>query len=687
MANESKTPDSGDRAPEKERFPGQPQFSDSPSDDTDLNFQSKHHTLGPNRYQATPGSHRHIVGTIQEGFISETLFDPDTDIVNGSYSGTAFEQLLAILESYGLTVDVTKIVGSGNWKWTDALSGAPAVGYVGGDAALLENCTVIRINKTSTSGAQFTGANLQSGDLFVVLGTTAGAGFEIVTITDNGTWLFVEVNWTRGTGNPVDQEVMTVAFYPGASGHLHNQYLEPSEVLPGTGISVVEAPPGSVVITNTLPMDPAHGNLTGLLNNDHPQYLEPVEVKAGTGIVVDVPGDGTVIISGVSTNTAEWSFDTSTVMADPGSGDIRQNATNTAIAISVITNNSVDVTNFLIILQAGDLIAVQDTSNSNNFSRYTISAAPINNTTWFQFPVTRTSFGGVPVGNNQPVSVTFTHSGGGGGGGTGTDETFYQPTAPATPAVADIWVDSDGIATTPSLVSNIPVGGIINYAGPSVPPEFLLCDGSSKSRTTYAQLFAIVGITYGNVNGSTFNVPNLISKFARGATSPGATGGADTHNHTQASTGSSNGANTTTGSTNSAPSGTSTSGDHSHGNAAAGSHNHNITTQSDHGHGSTGVESGSIGTSGGGTGVTKSHSHSTSQAGSHSHGGSTGNESNHNHGPTGTTGNHSHSISGSNHDHGIGGISHAHTTPATDNATAGALPSYLSLLPIIYAGV
>ncbi len=42
------------------------------------------------------------------------------------------------------------------------------------------------------------------------------------------------------------------------------------------------------------------------------------------------------------------------------------------------------------------------------------------------------------------------------------------------------------------------------------------------SRTTYAQLFAVIGTTYGAGDGSTsFNLPNLIGRFAEGATSPG----------------------------------------------------------------------------------------------------------------------------------------------------------------------
>jgi microcystin-dependent protein len=54
-------------------------------------------------------------------------------------------------------------------------------------------------------------------------------------------------------------------------------------------------------------------------------------------------------------------------------------------------------------------------------------------------------------------------------------------------------------------------GMIIPFAGNVVPTGWLLCDGSAISRTTYANLFAIIGTTYGAGDGSTtFNIPNMI---------------------------------------------------------------------------------------------------------------------------------------------------------------------------------
>ena len=58
-------------------------------------------------------------------------------------------------------------------------------------------------------------------------------------------------------------------------------------------------------------------------------------------------------------------------------------------------------------------------------------------------------------------------------------------------------------------------GNIIAFSGQTIPEGYLLCDGSAVSRFEYAELFDIIGTTYGQGNGSTtFNIPNLLSKAA-----------------------------------------------------------------------------------------------------------------------------------------------------------------------------
>ena len=47
--------------------------------------------------------------------------------------------------------------------------------------------------------------------------------------------------------------------------------------------------------------------------------------------------------------------------------------------------------------------------------------------------------------------------------------------------------------------------------------KYLHCDGSEISRTTYSELFNVIGTLYGSGNGSTtFNLPDLRGQFLRG---------------------------------------------------------------------------------------------------------------------------------------------------------------------------
>ena len=63
----------------------------------------------------------------------------------------------------------------------------------------------------------------------------------------------------------------------------------------------------------------------------------------------------------------------------------------------------------------------------------------------------------------------------------------------------------------------LPIGAIMPFGGGAVPANYLFCNGQAVSRTTYAQLFSVIGTTFGVGDGSTtFNVPNLKGKVPIG---------------------------------------------------------------------------------------------------------------------------------------------------------------------------
>ena len=81
-------------------------------------------------------------------------------------------------------------------------------------------------------------------------------------------------------------------------------------------------------------------------------------------------------------------------------------------------------------------------------------------------------------------------------------------------------------------VEGIPTGTIVPWTDSTVASGFLECNGTAVSRTTYADLFAVIGTTYGAGDGSTtFNVPDLQDNVPVGKSNNKAlasTGGANT---------------------------------------------------------------------------------------------------------------------------------------------------------------
>lgn len=70
----------------------------------------------------------------------------------------------------------------------------------------------------------------------------------------------------------------------------------------------------------------------------------------------------------------------------------------------------------------------------------------------------------------------------------------------------------------PASGTIIPPGTIWMYGGSAAPSGWLICDGSSVSRSTYSALFAVIGTDYGTGlgDGLTFTVPDFRSRVPVG---------------------------------------------------------------------------------------------------------------------------------------------------------------------------
>lgn len=78
---------------------------------------------------------------------------------------------------------------------------------------------------------------------------------------------------------------------------------------------------------------------------------------------------------------------------------------------------------------------------------------------------------------------------------------------------ASLKATTDALATSPTVLSM--TGEIKMWAGPTAPTGWLLCDGSSISRTTYAALFAVISPSVGTAT-MTIASPGVVTKTAHG---------------------------------------------------------------------------------------------------------------------------------------------------------------------------
>ena len=82
-----------------------------------------------------------------------------------------------------------------------------------------------------------------------------------------------------------------------------------------------------------------------------------------------------------------------------------------------------------------------------------------------------------------------------------------------TSASTTVVTDSSNKIDDGFLTYGTPIGSLTAYASSTAPIGWLLANGQAVSRTTYADLFAVIGVIYGTGDGSTtFNLPDVTGK-------------------------------------------------------------------------------------------------------------------------------------------------------------------------------
>jgi microcystin-dependent protein len=109
----------------------------------------------------------------------------------------------------------------------------------------------------------------------------------------------------------------------------------------------------------------------------------------------------------------------------------------------------------------------------------------------------------------------------------GTFYTYY--TEVGTASVSSQWVQVQGNPAVDTVLTNrvstvetqvVPTGSLFPFAGASSPTGYALCNGASVSTSgTYANLFSVIGYTYGG-SGALFNLPDLSTRIPTGYQAP-----------------------------------------------------------------------------------------------------------------------------------------------------------------------
>lgn len=92
----------------------------------------------------------------------------------------------------------------------------------------------------------------------------------------------------------------------------------------------------------------------------------------------------------------------------------------------------------------------------------------------------------------------------------------YQISAILGATTPDFWYAAVPIDLTTVANAITPLGAIIDYPSATPPSaNFLVANGQAIGRTIYANLFGLIGTTFGTGDGSTtFNIPNLTDRMA-----------------------------------------------------------------------------------------------------------------------------------------------------------------------------
>lgn len=429
------------------------------------------------------------------------------------------------------------------------------------DLNIADNTVLLNKNETGA------GISLGTAGIEIERGTESNARF----VYDEAVDAFV-VGLANGSALPIVSNIT-----PSASDHLTNKnYVDTTiaselvllnipnviadltDVDPVTGSEVLATVPATGIVFNSLsstwepkiiPPGISQISINTVSDNDisvampttqggpSPTFnvsLKPTTVIANsyeaTSITVDANGRITFAEDGNVWKT--FTADSGTINTATGPTDTMQITGGTGISTLGLSTTRIDIklddtsvvantyTNATIAVDAQGRITFASSGTINQYKTFTGNSG----STTANSPTDTLNINGGTGLTSVATSDTVTIA---------MDNTSVTPGMVTNPSLLEI--DAQGRITNavsgPSDIGT-PTGAMIQFGGSSAPSGWLLCDGASVSRTTFAALFAVLSTTYGSTSGTTFNVPDMVGKFALGeggGNTRGQTGGSQTH--------------------------------------------------------------------------------------------------------------------------------------------------------------
>jgi hypothetical protein len=275
---------------------------------------------------------------------------------------------------------------------------------------------VVKISKNGGAYAAPAGAVSEIG-----LGLYQVAG----NATDTGTLGPLWLNALDPASDPTDVCYRVVAYDPAAASNLGLSALPTAVPASAGGLPTCDAADGVKlsVGTGAGQVNVAAGKVPATIAAGDAANLDvAVSSRATVAGVWDEPvanhqtggTTGVALTSGSGGGTsvqATWSFDNSTVAADPGTGDFRFStatpSTATALYCDALTAAGTDFGNYFRGMATGDFVTIQDQANAANWVKYTLAGAPTDHTGWWTLAVTYLGSGGTLPGNRTACEFLF----------------------------------------------------------------------------------------------------------------------------------------------------------------------------------------------------------------------------------------------------------------------------------------